>query len=190
MTRTSLPETAHQIIKKHLHEGAIAIDATAGNGHDTLFLAQQVGYKGQVYGFDIQPQAIASTKKRLSDAHTLQTVTLIQASHADMTEKIPVQYHGCIQAIMFNLGYLPGSDKSLITQSHSTLQALNSAIRLLAKTGILTIMVYPGHPGGDNEAKEVKLWLEQLDKDHFTNTTQHSMIHKVNAPRLHIVEKY
>ncbi len=189
MNRISLPETAHQIIQKHLHHGAITIDATIGNGHDILFLAQQVGTSGHVYGFDIQPQAIAATTKRLNDALLQQTTTLIQVSHADMSEKIPALHHGFIQAIMFNLGYLPGGDKSLITQTNSTLQALNAAIRLLAEKGVLTIMVYPGHPGGDDEAKEVKHWLDHLDKDRFNVTTVHSTINKASAPRLHIVEK-
>ncbi len=190
MDPISLPETAHQIIQDHLHHGAIAIDATIGNGHDILFLTQQVGASGHVYGFDIQPQAITATTKRLNDALLQQTFTLIQANHADMTEKIPAFHHGFIQTIMFNLGYLPGGDKSLITQTSSTLQALNAAICLLAEKGILTIVAYPGHPGGDDEAKAVKHWLDYLDKDRFNVTTFYSAINKANAPRLHVVEKY
>lgn len=188
MTRISLAEKAHQIIKNHLYNGDIAIDATCGNGHDTVFLAQQVGNTGQVYGFDIQSQAIASTTRRLSDTQLLDTVTLFQASHANMAEHVPEQHHCYIKAIMFNLGYLPGSDKSLITQTHSTIQALNVAIGLLAKTGVLTILVYPGHPGGDDETKEVNQWLEQLDQDHFNFTTFHSNVNKVSAPKLYAVK--
>ncbi len=85
-----------------------------------------------------------------------------------MAEKIPVQYHGKISAIMFNLGYLPGGDKTIITLANSTLLALNGASRLLSAGGIITLLAYPGHDGGDIETVQVKNWCEQLDTNHFT----------------------
>ena len=116
-------------------------------------------------------------------------LTLIQASHADMGEKIPLQYHGNISASMFNLGYLPGGDKSIITQTDSTLPALNSASRLLSTKGIITILAYPGHPGGDQETDQVKNWCDQLDPNQFKVSIIYSSENKESAPRLFVVRK-
>jgi 16S rRNA C1402 N4-methylase RsmH len=119
MQRVSLVSVAHSLIKAKLRPGDIAIDATVGNGHDTLFLVDQVSPSGKVYGFDIQQAAIDSTWAKVESCCNApqrpECLTLIQANHADMDEIIPAQYHGKISAIMFNLGYLPGSDKSIIT---------------------------------------------------------------------------
>ena len=116
-------------------------------------------------------------------------LTLIHASHADMAEKIPVQYHGKISAIMFNLGYLPGGDKSIITQTDSTLTALNIASRMLSSNGIITILAYPGHQGGDLETDQVKNWCEQLDEDQFKISIVYSSENKESAPRLFVIRK-
>lgn len=189
MTRISLPETSHHLISAKLKPGDIAIDATLGNGHDTLFLAQHVGLDGGVYGFDVQAQALKSTKQRLSDAGLLECVTLFQVCHAEMGDYIPTQHHGRIQAIMFNLGYLPGSDKTVITHTESTLAALNIACKLLAPGGVLSILAYPGHAGGDQETSAVQNWLEELNPEHFKCTTHFSNVHKAKAPRLYHIEK-
>ncbi|WP_305908526.1 class I SAM-dependent methyltransferase [Methylomarinum sp. Ch1-1] len=189
MTRISLPETAHQIIVAHIRPGDIAIDATTGNGHDTLFLARQVGPQGHVYGFDIQSQAITATRQRLAEAQRQGQVTLFQASHADMAAKIPVDLHGRIQAIMFNLGYLPGSDKSVITRSESTLAALACATRLLAPSGVMTVLAYPGHAGGDHETAQVQTWLETLNPNRFDHRIVYSNVDKACAPRLYHIDK-
>ncbi len=189
MKRISLVNTAHDMIRDILRPGDIAIDATVGNGHDTLFLAEQVGPSGQVYGFDIQQAAIDSTLEKLRQAQRSDCLTLIHASHADMSEKIPVQLHGKIKAIMFNLGYLPGGDKSVITQTDSTLTALTVAARILAVNGIITLLAYPGHQGGDLETDQVKNWCEQLDTQQFEVCTIYSTEHKDTAPRLFVILK-
>ncbi len=190
MKRISLVNTAHDLIRDILHPGDIAIDATVGNGHDTVFLAKQVGPSGHVYGFDIQQQAIDSTVDKLRQAQLSDCLTLIHASHADMGEKIPVDLHGKIKAIMFNLGYLPGGDKSVITQTGSTLIALTVATRILAVDGIITLLAYPGHPGGDQETDQVKNWCEQLDREQFEISTIYSTEHKDTAPRLFVIRKW
>ncbi|MFZ2171346.1 MAG: class I SAM-dependent methyltransferase [Methylococcaceae bacterium] len=201
MQRISLVNMAHNVIRNRLHPGDIAIDATAGNGHDTVFLLGQVSPTGRVFGFDIQQAAIDSTwakvefcfgtgKSGLSNAPLRpECLTLIQASHADMAEKIPTNYHGKINAIMFNLGYLPGSDKSIITRTESTLSALAIASRMLSSKGIITIMAYPGHHGGDQETSEVKNWCKQLDKEQFSVSIFYSTENKVSAPRLYVLDK-
>jgi hypothetical protein len=191
MQRISLVNVAHNLIRDVLQPGDIVIDATVGNGHDTLFLVEQVGPSGWVFGFDIQQAAIDSTRTK-AGAHCKmlpECLTLLHASHTDMAEKIPVHYHGKISAIMFNLGYLPGGDKSIITQTDSTLTAINIASRLLSSNGIITILAYPGHHGGDLETIQVIKWCEQLDKEQFNVGIFHSMEKKDSAPKLFVVCK-
>ncbi|MEQ1636886.1 MAG: class I SAM-dependent methyltransferase [Methylococcales bacterium] len=185
----SLLKQAHQLLKPHLHDGAISIDATVGNGHDTLFLAQHTAPSGMVYGFDIQPAAINTTRARLQQAGLLNNVQLTLNSHADMGKHIPQHLRGKIAAIMFNLGYLPGADKQVITQSDSTLAALNTALSLLAPKGLLTILAYPGHAGGDTETLAVQNWSERLAQTCYRCTMHFSNQPTTTAPRLLVVEK-
>lgn len=187
MKRISLTDTAQALVSQSLKPGAIAIDATLGNGHDALFLAQTVGEAGRVYGFDIQPAAIAASAERLHQHGLRDRATLIQASHAEMAGHVPAEEHGLIGAVMFNLGYLPGADKNLITQSASTLQALEAACRLLAPGGIVTILVYPGHAGGDLEAHAVEDWLQRLDSACYRVDLHLSVHPKPGAPKLFAV---
>jgi 16S rRNA C1402 N4-methylase RsmH len=185
----SLLKHAHQQIQTILQTGNSAIDATVGNGHDTVFLAQQVTPTGRVYGFDIQRTAIRATLETLQQHQLQDSVSLIQASHADMFTQIPIAEHGNIKAIMFNLGYLPKGDKSIMTESHSTLTALNAACQLLAPQGIITILAYPGHVGGDSETVSVDNWCQQLDSAQFVVNVVLSAIPGPAAPRLFVVQK-
>ena len=189
MKRISLVNAAHDLVRDILRPGDIAIDATVGNGHDTVFLAGQVGPFGQVYGFDIQQAAIDSTREKFGKTGLSNCLTLIHASHADMDNKIPVQLHGKISVIMFNLGYLPGSDKNVITQTDSTLAALTVAKRILAVSGIITLLAYPGHLGGEQETDQVEKWCSHLDTRQFEISTIYSTEHKDSAPRLFVIRK-
>lgn len=187
MPRISLPKLAHELVKVHLRRGDIAIDATVGNGHDTVFLAACVGAKGLVYGFDIQTQALEATRNALPDR---QHVTLIHASHADMAAHIPSDVQGRVAVCMFNLGYLPGGDKRIITLAESTLRALNAACSLLASGGLLTVLAYPGHPDGDQETQRVGEWCGQLSPDKFDCRVFDSDADNPLAPRLWVINKY
>lgn len=180
---------AHQWVQRNLTVGAIAIDATVGNGNDTVFLARQVAPAGWVYGFDIQPTAIHHTREKLQQAGVLNHTQLFLSSHANMQQLIPTAQHGNIAAIMFNLGYLPGADKRIITQTASTLIALNAALSLLAVGGILTILAYPGHAGGDDEAAAVQQWHKALDGNKLRCTQHDSHQPSAVAPWLLVVEK-
>ena len=186
MQRISLLKLAHEIIGDALRPGDIAVDATVGNGHDTAFLADCVGPSGRLYGFDSQQQALAATLAKL-DMRT--GVALIHASHADMSANIPAQFHGKIRACMFNLGYLPGGDKRLVTHVDSTLAALTCAAGILATGGILTVIAYPGHPGGEQETAQVKHWCGQLDAAQFNVKTVYSDKGNAAAPRLFVICK-
>lgn len=191
MKRMSLLNSAHDLIRNRLKPGDNAIDATVGNGHDTLFLVEQITPSGHVYGFDIQQAAIAATweKCRQSPLSLSNCLHLIQASHADIKENIPVQLHGKINAVMFNLGYLPGGDKNIITRTDSTLTALTAASQILAVHGLITLLAYPGHLGGDTETNQVTRWCAQLDSQHFAVDTLYSTEHKDSAPRLFVIRK-
>jgi len=184
----SLTTQAHQCIKQHLNIGDIAIDATIGNGHDTLFLSSQVGSEGQVFGFDVQAQAIEATQEKLEYEKVAKNTQLFHISHSEMKQHIPVSFHGKIKAVMFNLGYLPGSDKTVITQASSTLSALNQSLQLLADKGIITVAAYPGHAGGDTESNLISQWCEQLKPEQYSFELIHSS-DKPTAPRLFIIKK-
>ncbi len=161
-----LTEVAHQVVSEVVRPGEVVIDATAGNGHDTLFLAQLVGPQGTVFALDVQPQAIARTGDRLKDAGYT-NVELVQHDHAQLQSTIRERSQDQIAAVMFNLGYLPGGDKSVMTQLLSTLPAIDAAIALIRPGGVLTVIAYPGHPGGAEEAAAVESRLGRLPDDQF-----------------------
>lgn len=189
MQRISLLNIAHDLARANLHPGDLAVDATVGNGHDTVFLLQQIHPSGRVYGFDSQQSALDSATSRIRQTTHLDCLTLFHAGHELMAEKIPKQHHGQIRAVMFNLGYLPGGDKTVITRSESTIAALIAAAKLLSASGIITIIAYPGHPGGDEETERVKLWIDRLDTGQFNVRTLYSKEHNDLAPRLFVVRK-
>lgn len=156
-------ELAHQLAAKRLRRKVKAIDATAGNGHDTLFLAKKVGPDGKVWAFDIQESAIAATRERLETEGAAKQVVLHQSSHADMLELVPESAHGSIKLVMFNLGYLPGGDKSQTTRWPETIKAVRAALEIIADDGLITIVAYPGHPAGHEEANALMNFAQWLD---------------------------
>ena len=170
-TNVALPTAVrwiHQILTGRLKQGDIVVDATAGNGHDTLFLARHVLPEGQVFAFDIQQSAIDSTAKRLQEnGYVLSVENLIHSGHETLSEKLPADLRGKIQAITFNLGYLPGGDKNVITQTSSTLSAIQQSLEWLAEDGLLTVVAYPGHEGGRDESLVIEQWIAALPPDAF-----------------------
>ncbi len=147
---------AREIAAAVLRPGDIAIDATAGNGNDTAFLAGIVGDAGHVYAFDIQQPALDATLIRLKKLNLENRVTLIRAGHETMPAHLPESLAGNVAAIFFNLGYLPRGDEKIITKPEKTLTALNHAKKLLRPGGLLSLLVYPAHAGGADEAIVVK----------------------------------
>ena len=177
----SLLLQAHDLIVDVLEHGDAAVDATLGNGHDTLFLARCVGRAGKVFGFDVQQAAVGNTGKRLDDAGVDSCCyALFCESHADMALHITTK----VKAVMFNLGYLPGGDKKIITQAHSTVAALSAAIESLSCGGILTVMCYPGHDGGADEADLVTNFVDELDEDDWRVTRYNRAEARASTPYL------
>lgn len=190
MGLASILSYAHQLVAQRVATGDIVIDATVGNGVDTAFLAKRVGPRGTVYGFDIQEQALYRARERL--ARELPDVARVQLhlrSHAEMERVVPAEQHGHIAAVMFNLGYLPGSDHGTITRPESTLPALDAALALLRAGGIVTVVIYPGHAGGEREAEAVQQWAERLPQSQYQALRYQFVNQRNNPPYLIAVEK-
>ncbi|REK75713.1 class I SAM-dependent methyltransferase [Paenibacillus paeoniae] len=184
----SVLSMAHKWIAERAGSGDAVIDATAGGGVDTLTLAELVGPKGIVYAFDIQPSALERTRERLEAAGGHPQVQLLLKDHAEMADAIASEHVGKTAAIMFNLGYLPGSDQSIVTQPASTIEALQAAIGLLRPGGILTCVLYPGHPGGELEAAAVEAWASTLPQS-LGQAVLYRQPQRSTAPYLIAVEK-
>jgi len=182
-----LHERCHQAVCDVLKEGGIAIDATAGNGVDTCCLAKAVGVRGKVYAFDIQTRALDQARARAVGDGVDRQIEWILAGHEFMSRHVPGHAKKKIQAIMFNLGYLPGGDHQRTTQAPTTISALNEAADLLASDGIISIMVYHGHPEGEYEKEAITVWLEDLEHDEWD--WFEASVPNPKAPNLYLVRR-
>lgn len=159
---------AQSVLQSRLRQGDIVVDATAGNGHDSHFLARQVLPEGKLFIFDVQAEALQQTRVRLMENEVpLDHVTFLHAGHETLDRVLPEALRGKVRAIMFNLGYLPGGDKQLITQPATTMIALQAALEWLDTDGLLTVVAYPGHDGGREEALALEHWMSTLPVDRF-----------------------
>ncbi len=149
---------SHLLLKNYVRTGSRLLDATCGNGKDTLLLAGLAGETGHLYAFDIQKQAIERTFRLLADHGLQDRVTLINDGHERILELID----SSLDAIVFNLGWLPGASHEITTSSSTTIKALEASLVLLAPSGLIIITCYPGHQGGDEEALKVKEWASNL----------------------------
>lgn len=178
-------QLARLLLSDILRPGDYAVDATCGNGHDTLLLAELVGPSGKVWAFDIQKEAIGETGTKLARAGMVGRVELIQDGHESMAGHIPAPVRG----IVFNLGYRPGGNRSIITRPETTLEALEQATRLLLPQGILTITVYPGHDGGNDEERAVSGWVNGLEQRRFHSWRMGQVTVPASAPYLFLIQK-
>lgn len=189
MTIRDILPFAHQLLSETLNEGGFAVDATAGNGHDTVFLAQQVGKTGHVYAFDIQADAIANTKERLMQYALDDRVTLLQTGHEHVQTTIPDTAHGHIQAAIFNLGYLPGGDKAIVTTHQTTIAAIDQLLQVIAPGGVIVLVIYHGHPEGEHERDHVLTYVSNLPQEKVHVLRYEFMNRKNNAPFIVALEK-
>lgn len=160
-------QMSHDFLAQVLDDGSIAVDATMGNGNDTAFLA---GLAKKVYAFDVQEQALEKTSQRLSDLE-IDNAELILDGHENLDRYVTEP----IRAAIFNLGYLPSADKSVITKPHTTLEAIEKILDRLA------IMIYYGHDGGDMEKDAVLEYVIGLDQRVFT-AMLYQPLNQINTP--------
>lgn len=172
-------DLAMKITLEYIKAGDTVIDATAGNGHDTLILAKAVGSNGKVIAFDIQKKALENTEKLLKENELLSRVKLVNDSHEKLMDY--VEEEDSPSAIIFNLGYLPMGDKTITTKGNSSVSAINAASKLIKLGGIITLVLYSGHEEG---SKEKKMILDMLQQ--FSSTEYHvaytSMVNQGNNP--------
>ena len=172
-------------IMKHLKEGDTVVDFTMGNGNDTLFLSKAVGESGKVDAFDIQEDALTSTRAHLVENGAPENYTLICASHHRVKEFVNEPIH----AGMFNLGYLPRSGrKALTTMRETTMPAVEAAIELLAPDGVLIVAIYPGHEEGALEGEMLREYFKTLSKYRIC-PSEFKILNSPTSPYFFIVEK-
>lgn len=176
---------ARQLIEGRLKNGGRALDGTAGNGRDTLFLAQLAGGSGKVWAFDIQAQALSNTAGLLRENGVEERVELIAASHADLADYVREP----LDAAMFNFGYLPGGDKTVTTKADSSVLAIQAAAALLAEGGLLTAVVYSGHPAGRTEAATIEQWAAALPQEQYQVLHYRFTNQRNHPPQLLAIEK-
>lgn|SRR5690625_2255626 len=179
---------AHDLLNKSVDEGEIVVDATCGNGNDTLFLSNLVGEDGAVYAFDIQAQAIETTEKLLQE-HKRTNVTLILDSHAQIEKYLRNDGVETLGGAIFNLGYLPRSDKQIITKGDSTIAAMETLLRYIRVGARIVIVVYHGHDGGKEEKNAVLQFVRELDQTYYAAITYQFINQRNNPPFVVAIEK-
>jgi tRNA1(Val) A37 N6-methylase TrmN6 len=176
---------AKNICMMKLKQGDIAVDATMGNGHDTMFLSNIVGDSGKVYAFDIQKSAIENTKEILEKSNAIKNVVLINDGHENIDKYIDED----VKLIMFNLGYLPKGDHSITTKWQTTLTALKKSLNLIEKNGVVILVIYYGHFEGKKEKEKIEEFTQKLDQKKFNVLKMHFINQINNPPELIIIER-
>lgn len=182
---------AHEYVRRATRSGSLVIDATAGNGHDTVFLAGIVGRQGRVLAFDVQEHALRITKEKLTQFNYTDRVQLIHEGHEHLArylELLADTYQG-VAAAMFNLGFLPGSDKQRITRAATTLAACEALLPYLRPGGLISIHAYTGHEGGAAETEAVMRWAGELPWDTWQVRSYSQHNKSKNAETLLLIQR-
>lgn len=175
----------HLFLRERVKPGDRVVDATCGNGNDTLLLARLVGETGRVWAFDLQEEALAATRTLLAGAGVEGRVELVAAGHERLAEVVGEP----LAAVVFNLGYLPGGDKEFVTRPATTVAALAVALELLRPGGLLLVVIYTGHPGAAAEEEAVLSRVSALDPRTYNVWTSRQANRPPTAPYLVVVEK-
>ncbi len=178
-------QIAHLMVSQVLQPGDQAVDATAGNGLDSVFLAGRVGPKGQVYTFDIQKEALEVTADKLKEQKIDQQVKLIQDGH----EKLSDYINEPVTAFMYNLGYLPGGGSRITTRFDTTLRSIQQALILLKPGGIITVIMYPGHREGKVEKDGLLPVFNSLPATEFIAFHYNYLNRRSVPPELVVIQK-
>ena len=172
-------------MRRAIRPGDTVVDATMGNGKDTLFLCELVGENGHVFAFDVQAEAVARTRERVEEAGYAGRATLLLAGHETMNEHVNRQ----VQAVMFNLGWLPGAQHAVTTKTGTTIAAVQAALGLIAPGGIVTICVYPGHEEGTRELQALRELAAGLDVRRYNALYHHFINAAQQTPQLLLIQK-
>lgn len=178
---------SHDLLAEIISPGDFVIDATMGNGHDTLFLAQLVGPLGKVLAYDVQQLAFDQTQHRLLTAGAAEQVQLFLRGHETLKEDLPIEQE--LAGAIFNLGYLPKGDKSIITKSDTTISALTALLPVLKKGGRILLVLYYGHPGGTIEKDALIEFCQQLPQKDFQVALYQFLNQKNSPPMLLAIER-
>jgi len=176
-------EFSHWIIDNYLDEYNVLVDATCGNGYDTLFLSSKISKKGKLYAFDIQKSAIESTKSKFKDKKT--NVEFINDGHENLDKYLNED----INCIIYNLGYLPGSNKKVVTKKETTIKSLKIALELLANNGLIVLVIYSEHEGGRTEKNAVLEFSSNLDYKKYNVLHYNFINQKMNPPEVVVINK-
>lgn len=164
MKSYQITEWCHESFKIQAESGGNYIDATMGNGNDTLFLCRMAGESGHVTAFDIQQQALEATGRLLKENGVRERAELVLDSHTNMGLYLQ---EGTVDGIFFNFGYLPGGDHTLATQSENSLRAILSGLGLLKKGGVMSLCIYSGGDTGFEERDKILEMLRNLDNKKY-----------------------
>ena len=187
-------EFAMHIVRAYVNPGDTVIDATCGNGHDTLALARME--PAQLYAFDVQEAAVRATAQLLEasgydDAIAEGRFVLAQLGHEKL--KGFCEERGCeeasVKAAVFNLGYLPGGSKEITTATGTTLTAVQGAMELLAPNGLICITMYSGHPEGRREKDALLALAEGLDAGQWHTAFIGMPNQKHNPPEILLITR-
>lgn len=170
---------ALQLFDQLLTPCRVAVDATCGNGHDTLKLA---ALAERVYAFDIQKQAIDTARARTG---SFSNVRFFQSSFADIAQLVPEP----IDVLVFNLGYLPGGDKQITTQADVLGICLQECLPKITPGGRILIVSYPGHTSGAEEAMMLDKMLSSLDQTRFNSFCFEHLNGRNHPPKLYMIER-
>ncbi len=177
-------QLCHLFLKERVGTGDRVVDATCGNGYDTLLLAGLVGREGRVWSFDVDAAALEAARGRLREASLETAVELINDGH----ERLAAHVNQPLRAVVFNLGYLPGGAREVTTRPETTLAALEQSADLLLPGGFILLVVYTGHPGGREEGRAVDTWAAGLPSPRFNAWRCALMNRQAEAPYLLVVE--
>lgn len=178
--RIPITQYCHERIQQMIKEPVVCIDATAGTGKDTVFLAALVGEKGKVIAMDIQQMAVEQTKLLLKKKQLSERAKVVLDSHVNIDQYAE---KGTISLIMFNLGYLPGGDHNLSTKAETTIEALEKGLTMLCEGGMISLLIYSGGDSGFDEKEQVLQWLRKLPDDQYTVLVE-AFYNKPNHPPL------
>lgn len=182
---TKVTDLNKVLLEDVIELGDIVIDATMGNGYDTKYLAEKIGENGLVYSFDVQEEAIKSTRKKLEKSQLIDRVKLILDGHENMDSYITEG----VSCVLFNLGYLPRAKHQIITKPDTTIKAIEKSLEVLKPHGVVSIAIYTGHEGGMDEFNAVFEYVKNLDQTKF-NVLNCNFVNQINnPPRLVLIEK-